>query len=748
MDFNILVKNSNQDESSKKFLKNPFKNIPSLDEALKFSKNYGIDLHPRYIYFWSELSLSQLVSFLEFLKKIRFVLDKKGIIELMEFPLKGEEKVVFENLGIEHSLRTVSLENVKSEEDVNLICLDKLNSHMLLVNLGFDKDSKFDLNKFVLKIDNLIECAKKDLSKSTLKFLNEYSESGIGIRDKGGSYIGARMGRPEKAKMRKQFNDETRSHGLFPVGEQGGRLKNIVEVLNSVGHVNSEFRIYFCPNCSRKSIYSSCEVCGSKNIQKYFEKYTFNELLKESEGAIYYEKTNVDMDSIIIQLRKILGSDVPFPKHVKGISSTINKHHTTEHIAKSFLREKNKVFVNKDGTVRYDMIEMGLTHFKAKEIGISIKKLKELGYTHDMDGKIIENDEQLIEIFPQDVILPDCLESGDEFASDYIINTGNYVDELLEKFYALPKFYNFKSKEDTIGHLIIGLAPHTSAGIVGRILGYSKTQGCFSHPVWHAAQRRNLDGDENGIMLLLDGLINFSREYLPDRRGSRTMDVSLVLTSHLYLDQIDDEVHGMDIVPYYPLEFYRANKKYVSPKSVKIEKVDARINKKVVDEKYLGYKFTHNTDNMNNTVLCSSYKSVPSMGEKLDLQLGLAKKLRAVDENQVGTFVIDKHFMKDIKGNLRKFSMQTFRCTNCGEKYRRPPLIGKCVKCKMPSINFTIHEGSIKKYVEPSFKIVDEYKIDPYIVETLELANLRIEGVFGKELEKQKSLANFFESKN
>ncbi|MCA9459897.1 MAG: hypothetical protein KC550_05105, partial [Nanoarchaeota archaeon] len=427
MDFNILVKNSNQDESSKKFLKNPFKNIPSLDEALKFSKNYGIDLHPRYIYFWSELSLSQLVSFLEFLKKIRFVLDKKGIIELMEFPLKGEEKVVFENLGIEHSLRTVSLENVKSEEDVNLICLDKLNSHMLLVNLGFDKDSKFDLNKFVLKIDNLIECAKKDLSKSTLKFLNEYSESGIGIRDKGGSYIGARMGRPEKAKMRKQFNDETRSHGLFPVGEQGGRLKNIVEVLNSVGHVNSEFRIYFCPNCSRKSIYSSCEVCGSKNIQKYFEKYTFNELLKESEGAIYYEKTNVDMDSIIIQLRKILGSDVPFPKHVKGISSTINKHHTTEHIAKSFLREKNKVFVNKDGTVRYDMIEMGLTHFKAKEIGISIKKLKELGYTHDMDGKIIENDEQLIEIFPQDVILPDCLESGDEFASDYIINTGNYV---------------------------------------------------------------------------------------------------------------------------------------------------------------------------------------------------------------------------------------------------------------------------------------------------------------------------------
>ena len=100
--------------------------------------------------------------------------------------------------------------------------------------------------------------------------------------------------------------------------------------------------------------------------------------------------------------------------------------------------------------------------------------------------------------------------------------------------------------------------------------------------------------------------------------------------------------------------------------------------------------------------------------------------------------------MKDIKVNLKKFIMSTFRCTNCGEKYRRPPLIGKWIKCKMPSINFTIHEGSIKKYVEPSFKIIKEYNVEPYITEVLELANLRIEGVFGKELEKQKNLNNFF----
>ena len=222
------------------------------------------------------------------------------------------------------------------------------------------------------------------------------------------------------------------------------------------------------------------------------------------------------------------------------------------------------------------------------------------------------------------------------------------------------------------------------------------------------------------------------------------MDVSLVLSSHLYLDQIDDEVHGMDIVSFYPLEFYKANKSYASPKDVKIEKIDQRLEVRKYDDRYLGYKFTHDTTNMNSTVLCSSYKSVPSMTEKLDLQLNLGEKLRSVDENKVGSFVIDKHFMKDIKGNLRKFSMQTFRCTKCNTKYRRPPLVGKCIKCGESSINFTIHEGSIKKYLDPSFKIIKEYEVDPYIVETLELSNLRVEGVFGKEVEQQKNLNSFF----
>ena len=40
------------------------------------------------------------------------------------------------------------------------------------------------------------------------------------------------------------------------------------------------------------------------------------------------------------------------------------------------------------------------------------------------------------------------------------------------------------------------------------------------------------DGDEDCIMLLLDGLINFSRSFLPETRGG-TMDAPLVLTSRI-----------------------------------------------------------------------------------------------------------------------------------------------------------------------------------------------------------------------
>jgi DNA polymerase II large subunit len=723
--FEQVENKSKVKQDTLEILKNPFLNIPTIEKSLEISKEYKIALHPRYTLYWNEFPPNQLIDILTSLKSAQ--VNKKSIIITTSPAIKK----FYENLAVEHQL-------ISEDSTQSIIEIQEHNSKIIQANIGITQNNWFNKSSFELRINELVKESKLNLTKTSLEIIN--LTNFIEIRDKGGTYIGCRMGRPEKAKMR-EFDG--RPAGLFPIAQEGGRMRNIMEAVKKTGKITSNYCFFMCPKCDKETIYPRCQICKAKTEKMYFERFTDFEVNKDHEKAVRWKKADLELKTYIDEVRDIL-KDVNLPKSLKGIEKTENRFRITEHLSKLFLRERNKVYVNKDGTSRFDMIEMGITHFKPHECGTSVEILKTLGYKKDYLGEELIRDNQILEILPQDVILPDCTASGDELASDYVIRTANFVDDELINLYEGKAFYNFKTKEDTIGHLIIGLAPHTSSGIIGRIIGYTKTQGCFSHPVWHAAQRRNLDGDENGIMMLMDGLLNFSREYLPDRRGSRTMDTSLVLTAHLYLDQIDDEVHGMDIVDHYPLSFYRACKDYISPKSVEIEQVENRLKIEDYDTRYLGYGFTHSNNDLNDTVLCSSYKYAPSMQEKMDLQLLIGTQIRAVDEHKVGTFIIDKHFMKDIKGNLRKFSMQKFRCTKCNISYRRPPLNGKCTQCLEPNINFTIHEGSIKKYLGPSFDICKKYNVDPYIVETLELANLRVEGVFGKVIEKQKSLSSFF----
>src|SRR3989344_5561979 len=156
-------------------------------------------------------------------------------------------------------------------------------------------------------------------------------------------------------------------------------------------------------------------------------------------------------------------------------------------------------------------------------------------------------------------------------------------------------------------------------------------------------------------------------------------------------------------------------------------------------EQYEGWRFTHNTSDINKGVLWSAYKSIPSMQEKVFGQINIAEKLRAVDEVDVARLIIERHFIRDIRGNLRKFSTQEFRCVGCNEKYRRPPLIGNCLKCG-GRIIFTVAEGSVTKYLEPSLGLAEKFNLPNYLKQSLELTKMRIESVFGREKEKQEGL--------
>jgi DNA polymerase II large subunit len=419
---------------------------------------------------------------------------------------------------------------------------------------------------------------------------------------------------------------------------------------------------------------------------------------------------------------------------IKGVRGMISKHKTPEPLEKGILRVKHDVFVFKDGTIRFDMTDVPATHVRLAEIGLSVQKAKELGYTKDNLGEPLISTKQLIELKPQDII--PSIKCG-----DYMVRVSSFIDDLLSKFYDLKPFYNAVVPEDLIGHLVVGLAPHTSGGVLARIIGYTTASVGYAHPFFHAAKRRNCDGDEDCVMLLLDGLIDFSRSYLPESRGG-LMDAPLVLTTRINPDEIDKEAHNLDVLSGYPLEFFNSTMSYSNPKDVEglMDLVGGRIG---TVNQYEGFGFTHDTSDIGEGPAQSAYKTLKTMMDKMNGQLSLAAKLRAVDTDDVVARVINNHFLPDMIGNLKRFATQQVRCTKCNRKYRRMPLLGKCTGCG-GNLTLTVHEGSVKKYLEVSKEIVQSYDISNYTRQRIRLVDGAIASLFENEKVKECTLEDFF----
>ena len=92
------------------------------------------------------------------------------------------------------------------------------------------------------------------------------------------------------------------------------------------------------------------------------------------------------------------------PKKFKGIKGLTSTERYPEPLEKGILRAKHALPASKPGTVRFDMIDVPVTHFRAKDIGTSVERLVELGYTHDIDGQPHTRPEQIVELYPQDFI--------------------------------------------------------------------------------------------------------------------------------------------------------------------------------------------------------------------------------------------------------------------------------------------------------------------------------------------------------
>ncbi|MDK2783857.1 MAG: polymerase large subunit, partial [Thermococcaceae archaeon] len=682
---------------------------PSIEDAIHLSRILKIPLHPYYTLYWNTLEAEELISLqnalvnasIEWGEYRGFKYAKRVEISIDSL---GKAKRYLELLGVEHKVSN------------GLVIIEYPWSAALLTPLA-NLEKKIEFKEFHTPID----------------LINEISD--VKLRDRGISWIGARMGRPEKAKERKM---KPPVHVLFPIGLAGGNSRDIYKAAQEGKTAEVEIAHFKCTNCGHVDIYPTCPKCGSEAKLLYhcpkcgFESTIDTECPKCNIEMRAYRKRKISPSELLNKAMQNVG--VYTLDKLKGVMGMSSAHKIAEPLEKGILRARNDVYVFKDGTIRFDATDAPITHFKPKEIGVSVEKLRELGYTHDFEGKPLVSDEQIVELKVQDIILS-------KEAGNYLVKVAKFVDDLLEKFYGLPRFYNVEKMEDLIGHLVIGLAPHTSAGIIGRIIGFVDALVGYAHPYYHAAKRRNCDGDEDAVILLLDALLNFSRYYLPEKRGGK-MDAPLVVTTRLDPREVDSEVHNMDVARYYPLEFYRATYELKSPKELAgvIERVEDRLGK---PEMYEGLKFTHDTEDIALGPKMSLYKQLGDMEDKVSRQLALAERIRAVNEHHVAETIINSHIVPDLRGNLRSFTRQEFRCVKCNTKYRRPPLSGKCPKCG-GKIVLTVSKGAIEKYLPTAKMLVTRYNVIDYTRQRICLTEKDIKTLFQNVFpETQRTLFGF-----
>ena len=565
--------------------------------------------------------------------------------------------------------------------------------------------------------------------------------------------VGCRMGRPEKAAPR-VMNPMT--HSLFPIELNGGNQRLLNNAIDK-RTIRVQVGRRTCTVCGKESPYLRCHhrALDAHGEGKAGETCNGRTKANPTRPNAYRrgEVQSVRVDEMVEDARIRLGID-RLPAQVKCMKKLNSRDQTPEAIEKGILRARHELPVFRDGTVRFDMSDVPTTHFRPREVGVPWKTLHALGYTHDHRGRVLEHDEQILELFPQDFIVA-------KGAADFLLRTAKYIDELLVRYYGMEPYYNADKADDLVGQLICALAPHTSGGVLSRIIGWADCSGGYAHPLFHAAKRRNCDGDEDAIMLLMDGLLNFSRDILPANRGGQ-MDAPLVLTTRLNPTEVDKEALNVDSGWFYERDFYEATLKQPHPKDIqgRMDFVERRLGSVAAVR---GYGFTHDCRSLDDGPALSAYKTLETMIDKMNGQLALGQRLRGVNVRQVASSVVRSHFLPDLRGNLNAYGRQKVRCLKCGHSYRRMPLSGKCIQAKKETgrglanmgvaksegglcngnLALTVSEGAVRKYIEVMRFVMDHYGVDLYTRQNADWLASSADSLFNNDRAKQLSLSDF-----
>jgi len=674
---------------------------PSGTEALEISRGFGVPLHPSWSPRFDRLSPAELV-------------ELRGLATRSDRDIK----VDITSHHIEHALQQLLVPYARNNDSATI-------SEEWAVALGIliDIDGKPDLTE-----------TSSWSPDRTLELVHQLS--GITVGRQTTATVGMRVGRPEKAMLRHM---KPPVHVLFPVGAAGGSARDLLAAAKH-GSMKVDMVNIMCPSCGKRKLSSRCEECSEATV-RFLSCPRCNQIINAEDGqtcprcrveGVTHSNYNLDIKTTVdAVLRKVPDVAHSTVKGVRGLSSG-SKY--AEPIEKGALRSKHQIYVYKDGTARVDVTNAPLTHFRPSNIHADLPTLRSLGYEVDKDGKPLTDAEQLVALKPQDVVIP-------ENTARDLVRVAAFVDDELETVYGLPRFYNMKTVDDLRGKVVVGLAPHTSVGVAARVIGFSNAQVCFANPCWHSAKRRDCDGDGDSVLLLLDIFLNFSVEYIPTQIGG-LMDTPLLIQPIILPAEVDDQAHNFDVAWKYPLSFYEATMS--SPNASKVSGLVATIRDRVnLQDQFYNYGFTHETSSITIKSSRSAYSTLNTLSDKISKQIEVAEKIEAVSARQVVESIIKTHLIRDIMGNMKKYSTQSFKCRACSRTLRRPTVSARCEVCG-GELRETLTRGSVEKYLGIARKLAHDYDVDEYIKERLDLLVREMDQLFpSREKSTQSELADF-----
>ncbi len=308
-----------------------------------------VPIHPRWNYHWSALTRDELLA-------LRNTLAAEYNPESTEFLNLPEIKATLELLLIPHKMHSGNLD------------------------LG-------ENTRVLAKTLNLGQRYTEIKGEKPLEVVNFLA--GFPVREKVGVFVGARMGRPEKAKERRMA---PYVHSLYPVGEAGGPQRDILKAEKGMT-VKIELSQRQCLTCGVIGSMTVCQNCGGetreiRRCSRCGMKFEGERCPQCRSEIVSYAGVDIDLKEELEAARKAIGGQLPV--RIKCVKRLMNKTRTPENLAKGILRARYDLSVFKDGTLRFDLTDIPLTHFKPSEVGVTVEKLWGLGYTHDAYGELLE----------------------------------------------------------------------------------------------------------------------------------------------------------------------------------------------------------------------------------------------------------------------------------------------------------------------------------------------------------------------